>query len=185
MTCWTISATRAYCGFCASGIVAYAGASPSCCEYSRLKLKPGGPQALRTPEFLQGRPDLTSAQLLRVQDSNIMLERCIICIRLVSSSGGHGHLEQPSSAMSWQEPVVPQYLQQEACSCVSIAACGYGRDWNKTWMLASTFSDIEKLADPIRRALINKLQAPFRLKDIFLAGILPSIHLCWLKNLRS
>ena len=131
---------------CASGIVAYAGAPPSCCEYSRLKLKPGGPPALRTPEFLQGRPDLTSAQLLRVQESNIMLERCIICIRLVSSSGGHGHLEQPSSAMSWQEPVVQQYLQQEACSCVSIAACGYGRDWSKTWMLASTFSDIEKLA---------------------------------------
>ena len=131
---------------CASGIVAYIGTSPSCCEYSRLKLRPGGPPALRTPEFLQGRPDLTSAQLLRVQESNIMLERCIICIRLVSSSGGHGHLEQPSSAMSWQEPIVQQYLQQEACSCVSVAACGYGRDWHKTWMLASTFSDIEQLA---------------------------------------
>ena len=131
---------------CASGIVAYIGASPSCCEYSRLKLRPGGPPALRTPEFLQGRPDLSSAQLLRVQESNIMLERCIICIRLVSSSGGHGHLEQPSSAMSWQEPAVQQFLQQEACSCVSIAACGYGRDWNKTWMLASTFSDLEQLA---------------------------------------
>ena len=131
---------------CASGIVAYAGASPSCCEYSRLKLKPGGPPALRTPEFLQGLPDLNSMQLLKVQESNIMLERCIMCLRLVISSGGHGHLEQPSSAMSWQEPVVQQYLQQEACSCVSIAACGYDRDWCKTWMLASTFSDIERLA---------------------------------------
>ena len=59
---------------CASGIVAYIGTSPSCCEYSRLKLRPGGPPALRTPEFLQGRPDLTSAQLLRVQESNIMLK---------------------------------------------------------------------------------------------------------------
>ena len=131
---------------CASGIVAYAGASPSCCEYSRLKLRPGGPPALRTPEFLQGRPDLTSTQLLRVQESSIMLERCITCIRLVSSSGGHGHLEQPASAMSWDEPFVQQYLQQEACSCVSISACGYGRDWSKTWLLASTFSDLEKLA---------------------------------------
>ena len=48
--------------------------------------------------------------------------------------------------MSWDEPFVQQYLQQEACSCVSISACGYGRDWSKTWLLASTFSEIEKLA---------------------------------------
>ena len=32
---------------CASGIVAYTACSPSCAEYSRLKLKPGGPPALR------------------------------------------------------------------------------------------------------------------------------------------
>ena len=92
---------------CASGIVAYAEASPSCCEYSRLKLRPSGPPALRTPEFLHGRPDLTSAQLLRVQESSIMLERCIICIRLGTSSRGHSHLEQPASAMSWDELCPP------------------------------------------------------------------------------
>ena len=37
---------------CASGIVAYAGASPSCCEYSclkRLKLRPGGPPSVENP----------------------------------------------------------------------------------------------------------------------------------------
>ena len=131
---------------CASGIVAYAAASPSCCEYSRLKLKPGGPPALRTPEFLQGKPNLSSAQLLRVQESNVMLERCVACLRLVISSGGHSHLEQPSTAMSWDEPVVQQYIQQESCSCIAIAACGYGKDWHKTWMLASTFLALEQMA---------------------------------------
>ena len=135
---------------CASGIVAYAGASPSCCEYSRLKLKPGGPPALRTPEFLQG--------------------------------------QQPSSAMSWQEPVVQQYLQQEACSCVSIAACGYGRDWSKTWMLASTFSDIEKLAwsCPHPKGTHQQIAGALSPEGHFLScEVCRSIHFCWLRSLQS
>lgn len=131
---------------CASGIIAYAGASPSCCEYSRLKLKPGGPPALRTPDHIEGKPGISGQQLLRVQESNMMLERCIQCLRLVVSAGGHAHLEQPKSAMSWQEPMVQQFIQQESCVCVSIAACGYGKDWHKHWLLASTFPDIARLA---------------------------------------
>eukprot|EP00435_Cladocopium_sp_Y103_P059010 s698_g21.t1 len=93
-----------------------------------------------------GRPDLSGPQLLRVQESNLMLERCIVCLRLVISSGGHSHLEQPPSAMSWQEPAVQQYISQESCLCISVAACGYGRDWHKSWMLASTFRALGALA---------------------------------------
>ena len=44
---------------CSSGCVAYAAASPNCGEYSRLKLRANGPPALRTPEHLQGLPNLT------------------------------------------------------------------------------------------------------------------------------
>ena len=131
---------------CASGIVAYAGASPSCCEYSRLKLRPGGPPALRSPEHLNGKPGISGHQLLKVQESNLMLERCVHCLRLVVSSGGHGHLEQPKSAMSWIEPMVQQFIQQESCVCVSIAACSYGKDWHKHWMLASTYPEVARLA---------------------------------------
>ena len=48
--------------------------------------------------------------------------------------------------MSWQEPVVQQYIQQESCNCIANAACGYGKDWHKTWMLASTFLALEQMA---------------------------------------
>ena len=41
---------------CFSGRIRMAHASPPCCEYSRLKLRPGGPAPCRTPEFLQGLP---------------------------------------------------------------------------------------------------------------------------------
>ena len=39
--------------------VRYGCGSPSCCEFSRLKLKPGGPKALRTLEYMDGIPGLT------------------------------------------------------------------------------------------------------------------------------
>ena len=131
---------------CASGMVAYTAASPSCCEYSRLKLLPNGPPALRTPNQLQGVPGLTGNEMLRVQESFIMLERCINCLQLTISAGGHGHLEQPKSAMSWGEEVVQKFISQNACSCISMSACGYGRDWHNFWLFASTYLALSKMA---------------------------------------
>ena len=56
-----------------SGIIAYGCGSPACRDYSRLKLRPNGPKALRTPEFLNGVPGLNAAELKRVRDSFGML----------------------------------------------------------------------------------------------------------------
>ena len=131
---------------CASGIVAYAGASPSCCEYSRLKLLPNGPPALRTPHHMDGIPGISGSDLLKVQNSSLMLHRCIQCLHLTIASGGHGHLEQPKSAMSWDEPMTREFISQHNCACISMAACGFGRDWHKFWLFASTFYALSRMA---------------------------------------
>ena len=130
---------------CARGVVGYNANSPPCKEYSRCKLRPGGPPALRTPEFLDGRPDLTVNELQSVQDSNLMLTRCTQLATVTYSGGGHSLLEQPSSAMSWQEPVVQQFLTTCHCSCVIVAACHYGRSWYKSWLFATTSRDLSNL----------------------------------------
>ena len=54
---------------CWSGIVGAALFAPPCKEYSRLKLLPGGPPALRTPELLDGVPGLSPSDLKKVTDS--------------------------------------------------------------------------------------------------------------------
>lgn len=131
---------------CASGIVAYCATSPPCKEYSRLKLRPGGPQALRTPSQLDGRPGLTADESMTLQTSHLMLSRCVLCSYLTYDSGGHSHLEQPSSAMSWQEPVVQSYIQHCNCFCTILAACGYGLDIEKTWLFCSTLEAISEMA---------------------------------------
>eukprot|EP00438_Fugacium_kawagutii_P005241 Skav220659 [mRNA] locus=scaffold2604:21832:27884:+ [translate_table: standard] len=133
---------------CISGSVMYCAASPACREYSRLKLKPGGPPALRTPEHLEGIPGLDASSLLQVQESFLMLSRSVMCIRLTHSSGNHGHLEQPLSAMSWSEPVVQDYIIDCSCTCSVIAACQVGKDWSKAWLFAGTNPLWEQLAKP-------------------------------------
>ena len=77
----------------ASDQVEYGAESPSCFQYSR--------PPLRTPEYLDGVPGLSSADLLKVQKSYMMLFRVVMCLTLIYNAGSHVHLEQPPSAMSW------------------------------------------------------------------------------------
>ena len=54
---------------CWSGCIGLIMGAPPCKEYSRLKMKPGGPPALRTPDYMDGVPNLTPSQLQKVGDS--------------------------------------------------------------------------------------------------------------------
>ena len=130
---------------CASGIVGYNANSPACKEYSRLKLKPHAPPALRTPEFLEGKPGISADDLLSVQESRLMLTRCVSCASLTFDAGGHSHLEQPPSAMSWQEPEVQSFISSCRCHC-TVAACHFDRDWAKSWMFSTTCEEVSSLA---------------------------------------
>ena len=107
---------------CSSGQVAYGAASPSCAHYSRLKLHRPGPKALRTPEALGGVPGLNSSELLQVQESYMMLFRAVTCLTLIFQSGGHAHLEQPPTAMSWLEDCVKTFLLLISAWCTLISA---------------------------------------------------------------
>ena len=131
---------------CGSGVVGYSGASPSCTEYSLLKLNPGGPRAIRTPDMLDGLPDLSSQEQRRLQESATMLDRCIQAISCTFTAGGHGHLEQPSGAMSWREPFTKQWLRLGSCSLILLAACAFDWDIKKTWLFASSFTPLASIA---------------------------------------
>ena len=63
---------------CASGLVGYGAAAPNCGEYSRLKLQPGGPPALRTPQFLDGIPNLCPSDLKKFNLA-ILLWPAVFC----------------------------------------------------------------------------------------------------------
>ena len=125
--------------------VRYGCGSPSCCEYSRLKLKPGGPKALRTLEYMDGVPGLTFEEKTRVQESAIMLIRTITCLRLIYLAGGHCHLEQPTNAMSWMEPETQDFVAQVGIFCIVMAACAYDQSWDKSCMFSSSLEDLTQM----------------------------------------
>ena len=129
-----------------SGLIAYGCGSPACRDYSRLKLRPNGPKALRTPEHLNGVPGLNQAELQRVRDSACMLSRTVMILTLVFLSGGHVHLEQPQNAMSWLEPVVQSFIRHIAFHCVVIVARCYDGNWDTAWLLATSWDKLQSLA---------------------------------------
>ena len=129
-----------------SGCIKYAHASPPCRDYSRLKLRPGGPPAIRSPEHLDGLPGNTPQQQERVQSSQQLLYRCTCILRAAFSAGGHVSLEQPTNAMSWLESFVQSFLSEIQASLVVIPACSVGQDLAKSWLFATRFRDLQSLA---------------------------------------
>ncbi|CAE7223789.1 unnamed protein product [Symbiodinium sp. CCMP2592] len=131
---------------CFSGIVRLAHGSPPCKEYSRLKLRPGGPPAIRSPEHLNGLPGNTASQQARVESSQKLLYRCVCLLRAAFCSGAHVSLEQPTNAMSWLEPFVQDMLSEIQASLVNIPACSVGEDIAKSWLFACSYSEFRFLA---------------------------------------
>ena len=129
-----------------SGVIRYAHASPPCKEYSRLKLRPGGPSAVRTPEHLGGVPSNTPAQQSRVISSQKLLYRCVCILRAVFSAGGHASLEQPTNAVSWLEPFVQDLLSEFQARLVNVPACTVGQDIAKSWLSACSYTRLCLLA---------------------------------------
>ena len=124
---------------CGSGVVGYCAASPCCSEYSRLKLFGGPPFAIRTPTQLGGLENLSPSAQARIQTSHEMLFRACKCLQIVHGAGGHGHLEQPSGAMSWEESCVQGWLHCGSTALIVLPACAFGENWAKTWLFASSF----------------------------------------------
>ena len=42
--------------------------------------------------------------------------------------------------------MVRAFVRQNACACIFVSACGYGKDWHKNWIFASTFRPLQILA---------------------------------------
>ena len=109
-------------------------------------MKSGGPPPLRTPDFLNGLPGLSERDLKGVTDSRELLTRCCQLLTAAFDSGGHVSLEQPPSAMSWEEPVVSAFLLYVSALLVYIPACAFGVSIRKAWLFATTFPPLIQFA---------------------------------------
>ena len=123
---------------CWSGAIGLIVCAPPCKEYSRLKMRPGGPPALRTPDYMDGVPGLSPAQLKKVRDSRE--------IHAVMCKGGVGVLEQPPNSLAWLETANFALFQEFQGHLAWVDACRHGKDWAKSWCFASNSARIGRLA---------------------------------------
>ena len=78
--------------------------------------------------------------------SQRILYRCVCLLRAVFASGGHISLEQPTNAMSWLEPFVQDLLSEVQAHLSDVPACSVGVPLAKSWLFASSFSNLSGLA---------------------------------------
>ena len=63
-------------------------------------------------------------------------------MQVAHTAGGHGHIEQPSGAMSWEEACEQSWLHSGSTALVLLPACAFGEDWAKTWLFATSFQKL-------------------------------------------
>ena len=128
-----------------SGRIAMGHGSPPCCEYSLLRLRPGGPPPCRCPQHLNGLPTNDAAANARVTQSRVILERTVAILYAVYQSGGHASLEQLRNSMSWSEPAAQGFMLDISADLVVVAACEFEMPFDKHWLFATSWRPLQSL----------------------------------------
>ena len=134
------------CGLACSGIVGAASAAPPCAPFSRVRLRPGGPLPVRTPQFPTGIPFPTPSQAEELRISSLLHERARHFLSLVAAHGGLIILENPSSSLLWLDPSVRAWLAVHAPFCCHVAACQYGLPLPKSWAFWASHPVLQPVA---------------------------------------
>ena len=85
-------------------------------------------------------------QQLAVQESATIHHRSRLLLSAVDTHGGLILLENPSTSMTWDDPLMYEWVHATAPYGAQASACKFGKDWAKTWMFVSNRPDIFAVA---------------------------------------
>lgn len=120
--------------------------APPCREYSRLKLLPNGPPALRTPEEPEGRSDLSPSQLQHLQEQEEIHSRGRSILFAAHSRGATVGWETPPSSMTLLLEDNTNMLRTWGATCAHVASCQWGLMYAKAWLMCSNDPPIASIA---------------------------------------
>ena len=115
----------------ASGLIGAALAAPYCSKHSKATLKSPGPAPVRTPEFIDGLPSNSLQQQLAVEESAAIHDRSRALLSEVDQHGGLVILENPATSMTFDDPLMVQWIQTVAPFAAQASACQFGKDWSQ------------------------------------------------------
>ena len=140
-------------------------------EYSRLKVRPGGRKALRTPQHMNGVPELSPSQRKKLLDSKTIHDRGRALFAAVVSKGGVGIWEQPPSAMSWLEEASFQMLRDHQCALVWVDACRRNTAFTKSWAFGCNSSKIQALEARCNHSYKHQSTAGVKEQGVYLSTL--------------
>ena len=120
--------------------------APPCREYSRLKLKQPGPKPLRTPAEPEGRADLNVVEWERLQIEEEIHLRGRTILHAANSKGAVTGWETPPTAMTLLLKDNTDMLRDWNATCAHVAACHWGMNFSKSWLMCANDADIASLA---------------------------------------
>ena len=85
-------------------------------------------------------------QQLAVEESAAIHDRSRILLSEVDKKGGLAILENPATSMTWDDPLMVQWVHTVAPFAAQASACQFGRDWAKAWMFVANRPDILAVA---------------------------------------
>ena len=111
-----------------SGGVGAALPVPYCSKNSRATLRAPGPAPVRTPVY-RGLPSNTPQQQLAVEESAAIHDRSRILLSSVDQQVELVILENPATSMTWDDPLVYQWVQAVVPYAAQACACMFGKNW--------------------------------------------------------
>lgn len=110
-------------------------AAPPCSKYSRLRLKPGGPPALRDDKNVDGFPGLSPTLKTQVQESQQIHLRCISILAAIWSTGRFVCYAQPPGSLAFCEPVIISFLRSMHAVIAQTPACNWQSNYENSGLL--------------------------------------------------
>ena len=101
---------------------------------------------MRTPEHIDGLPTNSPLQQLAVEESAAIHDRSRFLLSEVDKKGGLAILENPATSMTWDDPLMVQWVHTVVPFAAQASACQFGRDWAKAWMFVANRPDIHPVA---------------------------------------
>lgn len=128
-----------------AGSIALSHLAPPCSSHSVLRLRKGGPPAVRTPSRMQGVWGLTGKRKKEFEESKLLHERSVAVMHAVISTGGISVYEQPPASLAWLELKIQQMFRALLLNMIQTPACRWGSDFAKRWAFASNCSGFKEL----------------------------------------
>ena len=123
-------------------------AAPPCTEYSLLKLQSPGPPPCRSPDCMDKPLFDTPECHSRFFSSREIIHRSLNLLHVNHIHGGYSSLEQPLSAMSWDEPKVQEARRDFLHESAIISHCRVKPDedasLNKHWQFVSNITGFHR-----------------------------------------